>query len=325
MAKAIRVHKTGGPEVLQWEDVDAPEPGPNQVRVRHTAVGLNFIDIYYRKGVYAAPQLPFTPGVEGAGVVEKAGAGVTEFKPGDRVAYPSSPLGAYSEMRVIAADRLVPIPTNVDDRTAAAMMLKGTTAQYLLRRTYRVQPGDTILFHAAAGGVGLIACQWAKQLGATVIGTVSSDAKATLAAAHGCDHPIVYTREDWVKRVRALTHGEGVPVVYDSVGKDTFMQSLDCLRPLGMMVSFGQSSGVVPAFDIGMLSAKGSLFLTRPSSMTYLAKRQDLLTSASELFDVVGRGQIRIEIKQTFALKEAAAAQRALEARQTTGSTVLLP
>jgi len=325
MAKAIRVHKTGGPDVLAWEDVEPGDPGPGQVRLRHTAVGLNFIDVYFRKGIYPAPSFPFTPGVEAAGVVETVGGGVSEFKPGDRVAYPSAPLGAYAEVRLIPADRLVPLPAAIDDRTAAAMMLKGTTAQYLLRRAYRVQPGDTILFHAAAGGVGLIACQWAKQLGATVIGTVSSDAKARLAAAHGCDHPIVYTKEDFVKRVRDLTKGEGVPVVYDSVGKDTFMQSLDCLRPLGMMVSFGQSSGLVPPFDIGVLSAKGSLFLTRPTSMTYMAKRADLLRAADELFDVVRRGQVRIEIKQTFALEDAASAQRALEARQTTGSTVLLP
>lgn len=325
MAKAIRVHKTGGPEVLQWEDIEPGEPAAGQVRVRHTAVGLNFIDIYYRKGIYAAPQLPFIPGVEAAGVIEKIGGGVTEFKPGDRVAYPSSPIGAYTEVRVIAADRLVPIPADVDDRTAAAMMLKGTTAQYLLRRTYRVQPGDTILFHAAAGGVGLIACQWAKQLGATVIGTVSSEAKARLAAEHGCDHVIIYTKEDFVKRAREITKGEGVPVVYDSVGKDTFLQSLDCLRPLGMMVSFGQSSGLVPPFDIGQLSAKGSLFLTRPTSATYTAKRQDLLASARELFEVVGKGKVKIEIKQTFPLKDAAAAHRALEARATTGSTVLIP
>lgn len=325
MAKAIRVHKTGGPDVLQWEDFEPGEPGPSQVRVRHTAVGLNFIDVYFRKGIYPAPGLPFIPGVEGAGVVDKVGSGVTEFRPGDRVAYPSSPLGAYTEARLIPADRLVPIPANINDRTAAAMMLKGTTAQYLLRRTYRVQPGETILFHAAAGGVGLIACQWAKQLGATVIGTVSSEAKAKLAAEHGCDYPIIYTKENFVQRVREITKGEGVPVVYDSVGKDTFMQSLDCLRPLGMMVSFGQSSGVVPPFDIGVLSAKGSLFLTRPTSSTYMTKRPDLLASANELFQVVGQGNVRIEIKQTFPLKDAASAHRALEGRVTTGSSVLIP
>lgn len=322
--KAIRVHQFGGPEVLRWEDVELADPGPGQVRLRQTAAGLNFIDVYYRTGLYKA-ELPLIPGVEGAGVVEAVGAGVTEIKPGERVAYTFSLLGGYAQQRLIPAERLVKLPPQIDDKTAAAMMLKGTTAQYLLRRTYRVQPGDTILFHAAAGGVGLIACQWAKQLGATVIGTVSSEAKARLAADHGCDYPIIYTKENFVQRVREITKGEGVPVVYDSVGKDTFMQSLDCLRPFGMMVSFGQSSGPVPPLDIGVLSAKGSLFLTRPTAATYLAKRADLVAGTNELFDMVKQKKVRIEVKQTFALKEAAAAHRALESRQTTGSTVLLP
>ena len=325
MTKAIRIHQIGGPEVLRFEDVEPGEPGQAQVLIRHTAIGLNFIDVYFRAGVYAAPSLPMTLGMEAAGVVEKLGPGVTEFKIGDRVAYATTPMGAYTEKRVMPVDRLVPTPDGIDDKTAAAMMLKGTTAQYLLRRTYRVQPGDTILLHAAAGGVGLIACQWAKQLGATVIGTVGSEAKAKLAAAHGCDHPIIYTKEDFTKRVREITKGEGVPVVFDSVGKDTFMGSLDCLRPLGCMVSFGQSSGKVPPFDIGLLTVKGSLFLTRPTHATYMAKRQDLLASANELFQVVKQGKVKIEIKQTFPLKDAAAAHRALEGRETTGSTVLLP
>lgn len=323
--KAIRVHEFGGPEVLRWEDAELGAPGPGQARLRHQAVGLNFIDIYFRKGFYKGPELPLILGTEGAGVVEAVGPGVTEVKVGDRVAYTSAPLGSYAEQRLIPVDRLVPLPREISDVQAAAMMLKGTTTQYLLRRTYRVQPGDTILFHAAAGGVGLIACQWAKQLGATVIGTVGSEAKAKLAAEHGCDHPIIYTRENFVQRVREITKGEGVPVVYDSVGKDTFMQSLDCLRPFGMMVSFGQSSGPVPPLDIGLLSTKGSLYLTRPTSFTYMAKHKDLLASAQELFQMVQQGKIRIEVKQTFPLKDAAAAHRALEGRQTTGSTVLLP
>jgi len=325
MAKAIRMHQIGGPEVLRFEDIDPGEPGQGQVLIRHTAIGLNFIDLYFRTGVYTAPSLPMTLGMEAAGVVENLGPGVTEFKIGDRVAYATAPMGAYIEKRVMPVDRLVPIPAEIDDKTAAAMMLKGTTAQYLLRRTYRVQPGDTILLHAAAGGVGLIACQWAKQLGATVIGTVGSEAKAKLAASHGCDYPIIYTKENFTQRVREITKGEGVPVVYDSVGKDTFMGSLDCLRPLGCMVSFGQSSGKVPPFDLGLLTTKGSLFLTRPTHNTYMAKRQDLLASANELFQVVKQGKVKIEIKQTFPLKDAATAHRALEARETTGSTVLLP
>lgn len=324
MPKVIQVHANGTAGVLRWEDAEVGAPGHGEVRIRHTAVGLNYIDVYFRQGVYPAPGFPFIPGKEAAGRVEALGPDVTEFKPGDRVAYAGS-LGAYAEDRIISAERLVKLPDSVDDRTAAAMMLKGMTAQYLLRRAYDVKAGDTILLHAAAGGVGLIACQWAKRLGATVIGTVGSEAKARLAAEHGCDHPIIYTREDFVRRVREITGGQGVPVVYDSVGKDTFMRSLDCLRPFGLMVSFGQSSGNVPPFDIGVLSQKGSLFLTRPTLMTYTTRREDLLATAQELFNVVSGGQVRIAIGQSFALRDAAAAHHALEARQTTGSTVLIP
>lgn len=321
---AIRIHQPGGPEVMVWEEVEVPAPGPGQVLLRHTAVGLNFIDVYHRTGLYPAP-LPFTPGLEGAGVIETVGEGVAEFQPGDRVAYANPPLGAYAQARVMPADRLVKLPGSIGDRTAAAMMLQGMTAQYLLRRTYRVQPGDTILIHAAAGGVGLLVCQWARHLGATVIGTVGSEEKAELARAHGCDHPILYKSEDFVARVREITNGEGVPVVYDSVGADTFLKSLDCLRPLGMIVSFGQSSGKVEPFDTGLLAAKGSLFLTRPSLMAYTARRSDLVASAAELFDVVARGAVKVEINQTYPLKDAAQAHRDLEGRRTTGSTLLLP
>ena len=322
MSSAIRIHEIGGPEVLEWEEVTVGEPGPGEVRLRHGAVGLNFIDVYFRTGVYGA-DVPFTPGLEASGVVEALGEGVSDLRVGDRVAYAAPPAGAYCEERLMPADRLVKLPQGVSDEVAAGMMLKGMTAQYLLRQTYRVKAGDTILFHAAAGGVGLIACQWAKHLGATVIGTVGSDEKAELAAAHGCDHPIVYTRENLVERVKSITDGEGVPVVYDSVGKDTFMQSLDCLRPLGTMVIFGQSSGPVPPLEVGLLAAKGSLFLTRPTLMTYTAKREDLVASADELFHVVETGAVKLEINQRFPLREAAAAHRALEARQTTGSTIL--
>jgi NADPH:quinone reductase len=321
---AIRIHQAGGPEVMAWEEIDVPAPAPGQVLLRHTAVGLNFIDVYHRTGLYPVP-VPFTPGLEGAGVVEALGDGVTEFSVGDRVAYANPPLGAYAQARVMPADRLVRLPGSIDDRTAATMMLQGMTAQYLLRRTYRVQAGDTILIHAAAGGVGLLVCQWAKHLGATVIGTVGSEDKAELAKAHGCDHPILYKSEDFVARVREITGGEGVPVVYDSVGADTFLKSLDCLRPLGMMVSFGQSSGKVEALDTGLLAAKGSLFLTRPSLMAYTAKRADLVASAAELFEVVAMGAVKVEVRQTYALKDAANAHRDLEGRKTTGSTLLLP
>lgn len=324
MTKAIRIHETGGPEVMRWEEVAVGEPGPGEIRIRHTAVGLNFIDVYHRTGLYPL-DLPTGLGLEAAGVVEAVGEGVTEFKAGDRVAYASPPPGAYAEVRLMPADRVVKLPDTIDDHIAAAMMLQGMTAQYLLRRTYRVQAGDAILIHAAAGGVGLIACQWARHLGATVIGTVGSDEKAELAGAHGCQHPIVYTREDFVKRVREITQGEGVAAVYDSVGKDTFMGSLDCLRPLGMMVSFGNASGAVPAFEPRILSAKGSLFLTRPTLMHYTAKRKDLLASANELFEVVSSGAVKIEVRQTYPLAETAQAHRDLEARKTTGSTILLP
>jgi NADPH2:quinone reductase len=286
-------------------------------------VGLNFIDVYHRKGLYALP-LPAVLGSEAAGVVEEIGPGVTEVRPGDRVAY-AGPVGAYAQARLIRADRLVPLPADISDRAAAAMMLKGMTAQYLLLRTCRVEPGDLVLIHAAAGGVGLIACQWAKHLGATVIGTVSTEEKAALAREHGCDHPIVTSREEFVARVREITGGRGVRVVYDSVGKDTFEGSLDCLQPLGMMVSYGNSSGPVSPFSPLVLSAKGSLFLTRPTLMTYTARREDLLATAAELFEVVRSGAVRIEIRQTYPLAEAAQAHRDLEARKTTGSTVLLP
>ncbi len=325
MPKAIRIHEYGGPEVLRWEDVEIGDPGPGQLRIRHGAIGLNYIDVYHRTGLYPLPSLPWTLGMEGAGRVEAVGEGVTEFQVGDRVAYASPPVGAYAEVRLIPADRVVALPTAIDDQTAAAMMLQGMTAQYLLRRTYRVQPGDAVLLHAAAGGVGLIASQWARQLGALVIGTVGSDEKAAVARAHGCHHAIVYTRENFVERVREITNGQGVAVVYDSVGQQTFMGSLDCLRPLGMMVSFGNASGPVPAFEPGLLAAKGSLFLTRPSLMHYTAQRRDLVASAAELFDVVATGAVKIEVRQTYPLAETAQAHRDLEARQTTGSTVLLP
>lgn len=324
MPKAIQVHETGSAEVLRFEEVEVGKPGLGEVLIRHTAIGVNFIDIYFRKGVYPAVRFPFIPGQEASGQVEALGPGVDDFQVGDRVAY-AGPLGAYSEKRVIPADRLVHVPDSVDDRTAAAMMLKGMTAQYLLRRVYPVKAGDTILFHAIAGGVGLIACQWARYLGATVIGTVGSEGKAELAAKHGCHHTIIYTREDFVQKVKDITDRAGVPVVYDSVGKDTFMRSLDCLRPFGLMVSFGQSSGNVEPFDLSVLSRKGSLFLTRPTLMTYTAKREDLLTTARELFDVVVQGHVKIKIGQSYPLQDAANAHRALEARKTTGSTILLP
>jgi NADPH:quinone reductase len=322
MPHAIRFHKTGGPEVLQWEEVQVGKPGPGEARVRHTAIGLNYVDTYVRSGLYPAP-LPSGLGAEAAGVVEEVGPGVTDVKAGDRVAYGNSPLGAYSEMRVMPADRLVVLPKGIRDQQGAAMMLKGLTAQYLLRQIYKVKKGDTILFHAAAGGVGLIACQWAKSLGATVIGTVGSDDKAKLARDHGCDHTIIYTREDFVARVAELTKGEKVPVVYDSVGKDTFMKSLDCLRPLGLMVSFGQASGSVGPIDLGVFAQKGSLFFTRPTLFTYAAKRADMLAMAKDLFDAVLSNAVKIEIKQTYPLKEAARAHRDLQGRKTIGSTVL--
>jgi NADPH2:quinone reductase len=325
MTKAIRIHETGGPEVLRWEDVEVGNPGPGQVRIRHTAVGLNFIDVYHRTGLYPVPALPSGIGLEAAGVVDAVGEGVSDIAIGQRVAYASGPVGSYAEARLMAANRLVALPDGISDQQAAAMMLQGLTAQYLLRRTYRVQPGDAILVHAAAGGVGLIACQWAKHLGATVIGTVGSDEKAALAKANGCDHPIVYTRENFAARVMDITGSAGVAVVYDSVGKDTFEGSLDCLRPLGMMVSFGNASGPVPPFEPGILAAKGSLFFTRPTLMTYTAKPEDLQAMARELLEVVEAGHVRISVNQTYALKDAAQAHTDLEARKTTGSTVLVP
>jgi len=322
MVHAIRFEKAGGPEVLSWQQVDVGKPGQSQVRLRHTAVGLNYIDTYQRSGLYPLA-MPSGLGSEAAGVVEEVGPGVSGLKPGDRVAYAGGPIGAYTEGRVMPADRLVPVPAGITDSQAAAMMLKGMTAWYLIRRTHQVKPGETILIHAAAGGVGLIACQWAKHLGANVIGTVGDDDKAALVKRNGCDHPIVYRREDFVARVNDITHGQKLPVVYDSVGKDTFYKSLDCLAPLGLMVSFGQSSGAVGPVDIGILAAKGSLFLTRPTLNTYTASREDLLTAARELFDVVESGAVKITVNQTYPLREAARAHRDLEGRKTTGQTVL--
>jgi NADPH2:quinone reductase len=324
MSKAIRVHAYGGPEALKWEEVEVGGPGPGEARIRQTAIGLNFIDVYQRTGFYPQASLPFIPGNEGAGVVTAVGRGVKDLKPGDRVACAMSP-GAYAAERLIGADRLVPLPDTIGDKVAASIMLKGMTAQYLLRRTYKVGPGTTLLFHAAAGGVGLIACQWAAALGATVIGTVGSAEKAELARANGCAHVINYREEDFVSAVKRYTEGHGVDVVYDSVGKDTFPGSLDCLKALGMWVSFGQSSGPVPEFKITLLSQKGSLFATRPSLAHYTAKRDDLLTSARELFDVVVSGKVKASVNQTYRLSDAQRAHRDLEARATTGSTVLLP
>ena len=324
MSKAVRIHATGAADALRYEDVDVAAPGPGQVRLRQTAIGLNFIDVYYRTGVYSLPTMPAVLGVEGAGVVEAIGEGVTEFQVGDRGAY-AGPLGGYAEQRLIPADRLVKLPEGISDQQAAAMMMQGLTAHYLLRRTYAVKKGDTILVQAAAGGVGLILCQWAKLLGATVIGTVGSEDKAALAQAHGCDHPIIYTREDFVRRVKEITKSEGVPVVYDSVGKDTFDRSLDCLRPLGLMALFGQSSGKVPPVDLTILAGKGSLFVTRPTLATYVAKRADLLANAKELFEVVKNGAVKIPARQTYKLADIQQAHRDLEARKTVGSTVILP
>ncbi len=323
MTKAIRIHAPGGPEVLRWEDVPTPEPGPGEVLIRHAAVGLNFIDVYFRTGLYKTA-LPAILGMEASGTVAALGDDVRGFVVGDRVAYATAPIGAYATERVLAADRVVKLPDGIDFNTAAAMMLQGLTAQYLLRRTYKVQAGETIVVHAAAGGVGLILCQWAKHLGASVIGVVSTSEKAELARSHGADH-VVVGHADLVAEVKRITGGAMVPVVYDSVGKDTFMASIDSLAPLGMMVSYGNASGPVGAVDVGLLGAKGSLFLTRPSLATYTAKRADLERGANELFDVVTKGVVEIRVNQTFALKDAAAAHEALEARRTTGSTILLP
>ena len=324
MAHAICIHEQGGPDVLRWEQVEVGSPGPGEVRLRQTAVGLNFLDVYHRNGGYKLPELPTALGMEAAGVVAELGEAVDDLNVGDRVAYAGYKPGAYAEERILPAARVVPLPDFVDDQHAAAMMLQGMTAEYLVRRTFPVQSGQTVLFHAIAGGVGLIACQWLKQIGATVIGTAGTDAKAELARAHGCDHAIVYSREDFVERVKEITGGAGVPVVYDSVGKDTWESSLDCLQPRGTMVSFGASSGVPADFSINLLQFKGSLFVTRPTLLHYIATRAELLDSANALFAAVENG-LAVEINQTFPLKDAAAAHRALEARETTGSTILLP
>ena len=324
MTKALMMEKTGGPEVLQWVDFEPGPPKSGEVLLRQEAVGLNFIDVYHRSGLYPLPALPAVIGMEGAGVVQAVGEGVSEVAVGDRVAYAGLPPGAYAEVRNIPAHRLVKLPDAISTRQAAAMMLQGMTARYLLHGCYRVKAGDRILVQAAAGGVGLILCQWAKHIGAQVIGTAGSPEKAALAKSHGCDHLILYRDEDFVSRVKEITQGRGVDVVYDSVGQSTFMKSLDCLRPMGMVVSFGQSSGSVPPFDLGILGAKGSLFLTRPSLMAYTAMREDLLAHARDLFDVVEKGAVKIEIGQTYPLAEAARAHRDLEDRKTTGSTVLV-
>jgi NADPH2:quinone reductase len=321
---AIRIHETGGPDKFKWEEVDVGDPGKGEILLRQTAVGVNFIDVYHRTGLYKVP-LPSGIGSEGAGVVEKIGPGVTDLKPGDRVAYASGPLGSYAEARLYPAERAIKLPDGISDRQAGAMMLQGMTVEYLIRRTYPVKAGQTVLLHAAAGGVGLIASQWLKHLGATVIGTAGSPEKMALAKAHGCAHVIDYHKEDVAKRVREITGGKGVPVAYDSVGKDTFQATLDSLSPRGMFVSFGNSSGPVPAFEPIILAGKGSLYITRPTLMAYVATRQELVDSAQALFDVVLKGAVKIEVNQTFPLKEAAQAHRDLEARKTTGSTILLP
>lgn len=324
MVKAIRITQTGGPEVLTLVDVDLADPGAGEVQVQHTAIGLNYIDTYFRSGLYPAP-IPCGLGLEAAGVVTKVGDGVTTLKAGDRVAYGSGPLGAYSEAQNAPANRLVKVPDGVSDKDAAAMMLKGMTAHYLLRRTYKVKPGDTILFHAAAGGVGLIACQWAKHLGATVIGTVGSEEKAALARQAGADHTILYRDEDVPARVREITGGKMVPVVYDGVGKDTFEMSLNCLAPLGLLASFGNASGPVPPFDLSILNLKGSLFVTRPSLAAYTASDEDLAMTAADLFEVMAKGAVKADVRQEYALADAAQAHTDLEGRKTTGATVLIP
>ena len=324
MINAIRVHQTGGPEVLNYEQIEIGEPGPGEAKVRHEAIGLNFIDVYFRTGLYKAAQMPFIPGNEGAGIVVAVGSGVDSVKVGDRVAYAATP-GSYADERILPADRLLKVPDSIELKSAAAMMLKGMTAQYLLRQTFVVKPGHTILFHAAAGGVGLIAGQWAKHLGAKVIGTAGSDEKIALAKAHGYDEVINYRTENFVERVRELTGGEGVDIVYDSVGRDTYMGSLDVLKPLGMFACFGQSSGVIPPFDLGLLAQKGSLFATRPTLFNYVAKRADLEKTANDLFDVVASGAVKIEINQSYALKDVRKAHEELEARKTTGASILLP
>ena len=323
MVKAIRVYEAGGPEVMKWEDVEVGDPGPGEVRVKQNAVGLNYIDVYFRTGLYPV-EFPATIGMEAAGVIDAVGDGVDEFKAGDRVAYPMVP-GAYAEMRCMPTLKVVKLPDAIDDQTAAAMMLKGLTAQYLLFRTYKVQPGDNILVYAAAGGVGLIFGQWARKLGVTLIGTVGSAEKAELAKAHGYEHVINYSEEDFVARVKEITGGKMCDVVYDSVGKDTFPASLDCLRVRGMFVSFGQSSGPIPPFNMAILSQKGSLYATRPTLFQYIATREELEASANALFDVVKSGDVKIRVNQRYALADAAKAHADLEGRKTTGTTVLIP
>jgi NADPH2:quinone reductase len=324
MTHAIVIHRTGGPDVLQWEDHEPGAPKPGEALIRHEAVGVNYIDVYHRTGLYPLASLPAVPGMEGAGIVEAVGDGVVDIQPGDRVAYAGVPPGAYAEKRTIPAHRLVKVPEAIELRTAAGMMLRGMTARYLLKGCYPVGKGTALLIHAAAGGVGTIVCQWAKSLGAVVIGTVGSEEKAELARQNGCDFPVLYTHDTWPQAVRNITDGKGVDVVYDSVGQATFMQSLTCLRPLGMMVSFGQSSGSVPPTDLSILAQKGSLFLTRPSLMTYTAERADLLAHAGDLFKLVADGTVRIQIGQTYALREVRQAHMDLEKRKTTGSTVLI-
>jgi NADPH:quinone reductase len=325
MSKVIKFYNNGGPEVLKVETYDPGTPGEGEVRIRHEAIGLNYIDVYHRTGVYPLPSLPAVPGMEGSGIVEAVGAQVDNVNVGDRVAYAGLPPGAYAQVRCIPAHRLVTIPDNISFETAAAMMLKGMTARYLIRGCYPVSSGDTILIHAASGGVGSIVSQWAHDIGATVIGTVGSPEKAEKARANGCEHPILYSQEDFVEKVREITGDKGVNVVYDSVGQTTFMKSLECLRPMGTMVSFGQSSGSVAPLELGILAAKGSLFLTRPSLMTYTEKREDLVAHAEDLFDVVQRGAVKIAIGQTYPLSDASLAHRDLEGRKTTGSTILIP
>ncbi len=325
MGKAIRIYENGGPEVLLWEDHDPGKPGHGEVRLVHEAVGLNFIDVYHRTGLYPLPSLPAVPGLEGAGTVEEIGEDVVDFAVGDKVAYAGVPPGAYSQERCIPAHRLVKLPDAISTRDAAAMMLQGMTARYLIRGCHKVKKGDKILVHAASGGVGSIVCQWASYLGAQVLGTVGSEEKAKVAKANGCNHPILYAEVDFEKAVMEITNGRGVDVVYDSVGLTTFMKSLGCLRPMGCMVSFGQSSGPVKPFDLGLLAAKGSLFLTRPSLMNYTEKRDDLLTHANDLFDVVEKGVVRINVMQEYDLENAAQAHEDLEGRKTKGSTILLP
>ncbi len=325
MSKAVRIHAPGGPENLRYDDVEVGDPGPGEIRIRQTAIGLNYIDVYHRTGLYPLGDLPHAIGMEAAGVVDALGDGVSGLSEGDRIAYAAPPVGAYAEVRLMPADRVVRLPDAISDQTGAAMMLQGMTVEYLIRRTHRVKAGETVLLHAAAGGIGLIACQWLKHLGATVIGTVGSPEKAELARAHGCDHPVNYREESFVERVREITGGQGVPVVYDSIGKDTWDDSLDCLQPLGLMVTFGNASGPVPPVNLGILGQKGSLFVTRPTLMTYTAKREDLEASAQALFEVVLSGAVKIEVHQTYPLAEAAQAHRDLEGRKTTGSTILLP